>query len=76
VQGTIQAIRGAVQVDTDEPELIIAGTQELLQAVMTRNARQLALASCICTSCMLAWASSMDPLSSCSCSAAWAASSV
>src|SRR5258708_14793690 len=43
-------------------------------------ARQLALASqlasCICPSCMLARASPIDPLSSCSWSAAWAASSV
>jgi chorismate mutase len=37
VRGTIRAIRGAVQVDADEPELIIDGTQELLATILTGN---------------------------------------
>lgn len=35
--GTIRAIRGAVRVAADEPELIIGATQELLTAILSVN---------------------------------------
>ncbi|MQA94940.1 MAG: chorismate mutase [Streptosporangiales bacterium] len=34
----VQAIRGAVQVDADERELVLEATTELVNEVMTRNA--------------------------------------
>jgi chorismate mutase len=33
----VRAIRGAVQVDADDPQAILDGTAELVTAVMTRN---------------------------------------
>src|SRR5262249_62244040 len=33
----MRAVRGAVQIDCDRPDLIVAGTQELLVQVMQRN---------------------------------------
>jgi chorismate mutase len=34
---TVRAIRGAVQIDADERDLILEGTTELVSAVMSRN---------------------------------------
>ena len=34
---TVRAVRGAVQIDTDEREAILEGTAELVTEVMTRN---------------------------------------
>jgi chorismate mutase len=34
---TVRAIRGAIQVDTDDRDAILDGTTELVTAVMTRN---------------------------------------
>jgi chorismate mutase len=34
---TVRAIRGAVQIDADERELILEGTTELVSEVMSRN---------------------------------------
>lgn len=35
---TVRAIRGAVQVAGDEPDQVVAATEELLREVVTRNA--------------------------------------
>lgn len=34
---TIRAVRGAVQIDRDDPEVILAETRELLMEVISRN---------------------------------------
>ena len=34
---TVRAVRGAVQIDTDERDAILEGTAELVTEVMTRN---------------------------------------
>lgn len=34
---SVRGVRGAITVDSDEPELITAGTKELLEAVMSEN---------------------------------------
>lgn len=33
----VRAIRGAIQIDADDRELILEGTSELVQALLTRN---------------------------------------
>jgi len=37
VHGTIRAIRGAIQVEADEPELVLGATADLLAAVIEAN---------------------------------------
>ena len=33
----LRAVRGAVQIDADRPDLVVAGTEELLLEIMARN---------------------------------------
>lgn len=37
MSSTVRAVRGATQVDADDPELIAAATTELVTAMLTRN---------------------------------------